>query len=195
MPAVLGSIDCTHVAISRPPVDRPEIYRNRNGCFSINVQAVCGPALQFCNIISRWHGSAHDSYILSQSRLLQELEGGLYRGYLLGDSGYPCRTYLLTPILNPINAQERRYNTAHIKTRNPIERAFGVLKRRFSILGQHVQTEVDTTNVMVTLAAILPNIAIKQNVPMPEDAQDGHFGAIAGDPEDPDDPRPCVVLT
>lgn len=56
------------------------------------------------------------------------------RLYFLGDSGYPCERRLLTPFRNPANNEEERYNTAHIRTRNTIERCIGVWKSRFRCL-------------------------------------------------------------
>ncbi|XP_052278288.1 putative nuclease HARBI1 [Dreissena polymorpha] len=59
---------------------------------------------------------------------------GLENGVLLGESGYPCRTFLPTPYLNAANAVQERYNDSQSKTRCCIERLFGVWKRRFHIL-------------------------------------------------------------
>ena len=49
-------------------------------------------------------------------------------GVLLGDSGYPLRDYMLTPLANPQGPAQVRYNCAHTKTRRLIECAFGIFK-------------------------------------------------------------------
>ncbi|CAG5016533.1 unnamed protein product [Parnassius apollo] len=43
--------------------------------------------------------------------------------WMLSDGAYPNRPYLLTPIINPVTEAEKRYNEAHIKNRNVIERS------------------------------------------------------------------------
>jgi len=47
---------------------------------------------------------------------------------------FRAREYLLTPIANPQDAGERRYNVAHRKTRRVIECAYGVYKNSFLCL-------------------------------------------------------------
>jgi hypothetical protein len=99
---------------------------------SIKVQGVCENKLRFINIVSKWLGSTHDSYILDNSSLKIMFESGtIPEGWLLGESGYPLRPWLLTSVINPTTRPEEGYNTAHIKTRNTVERSFGVLKSRF----------------------------------------------------------------
>jgi len=68
-PGVLGSIDCTHVPITSPGGDTAELYRNRKGYFSINVQTVCNARLMITDIVARWYGSTHDATIFSNSAL------------------------------------------------------------------------------------------------------------------------------
>lgn len=169
MPGVIGCIDCTHIAIKRPSGDQSERFRNRKGAFSLNVQAVCGPKLQFFNVVARWPGSTHDANIFNNSRLCVEMEDGVHRGRLLGDAGYPCTAFLFTPLANPQSHKEIRYNRSHITTRNCIERAFGVLKRRFGVLGKQMQTDLENTKVLIITAAILHNLAILWRVPVPEE--------------------------
>ena len=80
-------------------------------------------------------GSCHDSSIFKSSVIGQKLQNGVFGdGYLLGDSGYPCVPYLLTPYGHPETEAELRFNAAHKTTRCTVERAFGILKRRFYCL-------------------------------------------------------------
>lgn len=79
----------------------------------------------------RWPGGTHDAFILQQSALYRYMEANQGQGWLLGDSGYPLKVWLITPLGNPSTPQEERFQKAHCKTRNVVERAFGVLKQRF----------------------------------------------------------------
>jgi nuclease HARBI1 len=90
-PGVIGCVDGTHIPLMRPRGDaEAEIYRNRKGFFSINVQVVAGPNYKIYDIVARWPGSTHDSRIFSNSLLHANLESNNLHGILLGDSGYPC---------------------------------------------------------------------------------------------------------
>ncbi|XP_064486106.1 putative nuclease HARBI1 [Ornithodoros turicata] len=163
VPGVTGCIDCTHVRIKSPRSPAAETFRDRNGNFSTNVQAITGPELQFFDVVASWPGSVHDSRIFDNSRAKFLFEERLLPGILLGDSGYPCLPYLLTPLLQPRSQAEKRYNTARIKTRNVVERVFGVWKRRFSCLDMKLQTKVKTSVTIITACAALHNIARKMN--------------------------------
>jgi hypothetical protein len=83
---VVGCIDGTHVQIESPGGDEA-LFRNRKGVFSINVQAVCDPDLNFTNVVARWYGSAHDSRMFENSIPHDKLQEKSSPGILLGDSG------------------------------------------------------------------------------------------------------------
>lgn len=70
------------------------------------------------HVIARRRGSAYDSRIWNESLFKEQFENGSINGILLGDSGYACTPYMLTPILNPQKDVERQYNYTHIRARN-----------------------------------------------------------------------------
>ncbi|GFT73879.1 DDE Tnp4 domain-containing protein [Trichonephila clavipes] len=77
----------------------------RKGFFALNVQTVSDPNLSIRNIVVRWPGSTHDSTVFDHSYLRAHVETEVPSSYhLLGDSGYPLRSYLMTPFLNPVGA-------------------------------------------------------------------------------------------
>ena len=93
-------------------------------------------------------------------------------GVLLGDSGYPCLPYLMTPYNNPITVQQRRFNRAQKCTRSSIERAFGILKRRFHLLHSEIRMAPNRVCTLVAACCVLHNIAIDYNEPMGYDDED-----------------------
>lgn len=159
-PGVIGAIDCTHVPIQNPGGEDGELYRNRKGWFSINVQLMSDPDLRIRNIVASWRGSTHDSRIFNESVLKQQLMNLDHRYHLLGDKGYPCYNYLLTPLQNPLTPAERRYNFAHSSTRMVIERVNGILKRRFPCLSSTLRFTPEKCGVVIVACAVLHNLAL-----------------------------------
>lgn len=68
------------------------------------MQAVTGPNLEFYNVVARWPGSVHDSRIFDNSRARVLYEENRVPGVLLGDAGYACHPFLMTPLVNPGSA-------------------------------------------------------------------------------------------
>lgn len=103
-PRVIGAVDGTHIRILSQGIinklyinmlyflfiftggNDAEIFRNRKGYFSINVQAVASADLLFKDIVARWPGSTHDVTIFNNSRLKGRCEMGHFgNGILLGN--------------------------------------------------------------------------------------------------------------
>ncbi|KAG8234316.1 hypothetical protein J437_LFUL013056, partial [Ladona fulva] len=129
-PGVLGYVDGTHIAI-KTPREEEHLYFNRKHYHSINAQIVCDSDLKISNILSRYPGSTHDSFVWVNSGVRERLMDI----WAMGDSGYPHEPWLETPILNAEEGTlETRYTRYHIKARSAVERCIGLIKGRFRCL-------------------------------------------------------------
>ncbi|KAK0140501.1 putative nuclease HARBI1 [Merluccius polli] len=75
-PNVIGAIDCTHIAI-KAPSEGEYAYVNRKHFHSLNVQIICDAQMRLTNIVARWPGSTHDSFLLTNSSVGNRLEPGI----------------------------------------------------------------------------------------------------------------------
>ncbi|KAK5650419.1 hypothetical protein RI129_001448 [Pyrocoelia pectoralis] len=172
-PRVIGAIDCTHIRIQSPGGDNAEYFRNRKGYFSLNVQVIGDGDLRILDIVARWPGSTHDQTIFNNSRIHARFEGNEFgNSIILGDSGYALQKYLITPLLHPHTEGQQLFNEAQIRSRNPIERLFGVWKRRFPILSLGLRLSLETTQKVIIACAVLHNIAQEKNEETPVDDPD-----------------------
>ena len=75
---------------------------------SLNVRGVCDANTEFIDVVAKWPGSHHDSFILRQLTVQRNFELKLYdEGWLLGDSGYSLKPWLIIPLRNPIKPAEK----------------------------------------------------------------------------------------
>lgn len=103
-------------------------------------------------------------------------------------AGYPTRPWLLTPILNPVDVGEQRYNERLCSIRSTIERCNGVLKNRFRCLLKHRALHYSPTAAakIVNACVVLHNMCIAAGVPEPEEGEEENidFGIFAPDLND-----------
>ena len=89
---------------------------------------------------------------------------GILKGKLVGDSGYPTVPFVLTPVRNnPVDPPSVRYNRAHVKTRNVVERTFGVVKRRFPCMSRGLGNKLSNVSHIIVACAVLHNISLQLN--------------------------------
>lgn len=118
--------------------------------------------IRFVN--SSYPGSCHDSHVWKLSNVRKHVEeqyhlGG--RNLFLGDAGYPLEPWLLTPFRSPaVGSSEARFNLAHAKARNIIERTIGILKNSFRCLMNGLHYSPEKTGRIVNMCCALHNIRI-----------------------------------
>lgn len=188
IPLVIGAVDGTLIPILTPSLHDP-IYTCRKGYSALNIQVICDHQGKFTDVVARWPGSTHDSFVWANSAVCQlAMDGEFGGGWLLGDSGYPLRPYLLTPVGNPQTISEMRYNSAHIRTRSLVERSIGIWKMRFRCIHKSaggLRFAPGKCCAVVVVTAMLHNIAVRSGVPLPmeqeveEEEEENNIPAVA----------------
>ena len=163
----IGAIDGTHVPITISQ-DKASPYRNRKGTLSQNVMFACDFDLKFTFISAGWEGSASDAGVLRSAlgKGFTVPDGKFY----LVDGGYANTPSFLAPyrgVKYHLSEFRRRgryanykelFNHRHAILRNHIERAFGVLKKRFPILKVGTHYPIECQVKIAAAAAVFHNI-------------------------------------
>ncbi|CAK1591807.1 unnamed protein product [Parnassius mnemosyne] len=155
------------------PSQNEERYYCRKGNHARNVQLIPDADLNILHVDATYGGATHDSFIFNNCVIQPKLESLVEAGetvYLLGDSGYAQRTYLMVPISNAVEGSpEEHYNKLHATARNTVERAIGRLKGRFRCLLVHRVLHYDPEMVakIVIACCVLHNICNRAGLPAP----------------------------
>jgi hypothetical protein len=144
---------------------------------------------------ANWPGATHDSFVLQMSSIWEDFENGRYPSncFVLGDGGYQCRKWLLTPYRNPRNRSQHRYNNAHKQTRVLIEQVYGRSKKRFSILADKCRVTPEKAAKIVAVCCVLHNIAISRNQLYRARADDTTTAAPVDDDDDEENALPPAL--
>ncbi|GJZ52006.1 putative nuclease HARBI1 [Tanacetum coccineum] len=165
----IGCIDGTHIGACIPE-NQQVPYIGRKGVPTFNVMANCDFDMCFTFISVGWEGSAHDTRVFLHALNTSSLNFPKPpRGkYYLVDKGYPNRNGYLVPYSKtryhqsqfenePPNNMQEAFNCKHSSLRSYIERSFGVLKKRWKILGRMPKFSVKTQIDVIIAAFALHN--------------------------------------
>lgn len=173
-PNVIGAIDGKHVRVEAPNHSGSN-YFNYKHHFSIVLQGVAAPDLKFISVEVGAYGKESDGGIFSRSKTNLHIASnsvdlpstsGLPNSsrnlpyFLIGDSAYPLKPYLMTRINSGLSHDQRIYNYRHSRARRCVECAFGVLAAKWRVLKSAICTKVETVENIVMACAVLHNAII-----------------------------------
>lgn len=147
-PGMLGSIDCMHWEWQSCPVAwKGQFTRGDYGVPTIMLEAVASLDLWIWHAFFGAAGSNNDINVLDQSPLFTEMiqgrappvqftiNGTQYNmGYYLTDGIYPEWAAFAKSITRPQSAKHKLYAQRQESARKDVERAFGVLQKRWAII-------------------------------------------------------------
>ncbi|XP_065643973.1 putative nuclease HARBI1 [Hydra vulgaris] len=164
-PCVCGVLDGSHILLSNPPQADEDSLINRHHVHSINAMAVCGPDTSIFYASTNSPGRWHDAHVLRNCNLWNKFEIGelpFNGAVILADSAYPCREWLIPPFPGDPDGAQKRFNIAQRKTRNIIERCFGIVKNRFYALKTGIRLhKVEDASKLIMCGFVIHNLCIR----------------------------------
>ncbi|KAI0510534.1 hypothetical protein KFK09_011138 [Dendrobium nobile] len=168
----IGAIDGTHIK-ARVPKENEAAFRGRKSYPTQNVLAAVDFDLKITYVLAGWEGSAHDAAVLKNA--LERSDGLRVPAgkYYLADGGYSTRNGFISPYratryhlkefssIQPTNSKEL-FNLRHSSLRTTVERAFGSLKNRFTIMKCEPYFPLQTQVEIVIVCCILHNWIITE---------------------------------
>lgn len=166
----VGAIDGVQIKINRPRATEdpaPNSYYTRRGIHALNVQAVADDRGSIIWASIRAPGAMHDSQAFSLSTLFLQFAAGMGRWFIVGDDAYVGKEHIATPFHGTTKGgtMEDNYQYYQALTRQPIERAFGMIERRWGILWRRIEVPLRHVPVIVYTLFSLHNICMEFNVP------------------------------
>ena len=165
----IGAIDGWLVKIKCPSlfeVSNPGKYMSRKGFFALNVQAIVDKKKRILWRHIGQKGSAHDSTVFKNTKLYKHLlliSDELYRKglYIVGDSAYSIRNFILCPYDNTKpNTKEDTFNFFLLSQRIYVECTFGEIDRRWGIFWKPLEGSLQNHRNTIDAAMRLHNLIV-----------------------------------
>lgn len=163
-PGVIGVLDFVQVAIKAP--NSEDSYVNKKGFHSVGVQLVCDSRGLLLSAETHWPGALRDYEVLQRSALYKTMED-LEEGWLLGDSRYPLRKWLMTPVDYPECPADFQYNLSHSTTHEIIDRTFRAIQTRFKCLDSskgYLQYSPERSSSIILACCVLHNASLQSGL-------------------------------
>ena len=179
LPDQVGATDGVVIEVTKRCADDLKgrdlgVYRNRKGFFALVAQAIVGAYCQFLMFEIQWPGATNDCIAFEQSEAIPWLDWleSQNRGWLPGDDAYSavhkcvCSPFSKKQLRNarteiPLTYYKMRaFNHVLSSRRITVERAFGILIRRWGCLWSAPERRDRECLLMIIVCVKLHNICV-----------------------------------
>ncbi|KAJ8672373.1 hypothetical protein QAD02_003632 [Eretmocerus hayati] len=180
IPNCVGALDGKHFRI-RQPAHSGASFWNWKRFYSVNVMAVCDSDGYFMWVSAGALGSLNDSTvfrntnlgaalyqddlpIINQRSRLPNTDVNLTR-FLIADGGFPLERFMLRPFptVRPMPLERRIFNIRLGTARRVIERAFGILTKKFRCFENPLDFNLETIDLIILTSFILHNYLLTES--------------------------------
>jgi Plant transposon protein len=165
---MMGSLDCMHAYLKNCPMAYWPVYAGKEGKALLVLEVAADHNLFFWHAAFGFLGTHNDINILDQSPLWKSLLDGSFHhdvGFhfqinsqhfvnlsLLADGIYPSSGRFCKTFAQPIGEEKKKYAVWQEAAQKDIERAFGVLQRKFQTMKKPIKQWYveDICNMMYT---------------------------------------------
>ena len=196
IPGMIGSLDCMHVAWKNCPVAYQGTFVGKEGHPTIVLEAIADYNLWIWHAAFGFPGSLNDISILQNSPLYRAFVDGSFDSrdfpfeigdqqfnklWMMTDGIYPELARFVKTLNFPAGRKERIYAKWQESCRKDVERAFGVLQRKYLVLRNPIEAwdEVKMRDV-VLCCIMMHNMMVEERM---EGMGDVMYGVDDGEDE------------
>lgn len=171
IPNALGVLAAPHFRVRVSPYDKEDYgtFFSPLGYTAVVSQIICDSDGNILSVEKCEVGSTPEQNIWMSSFKRKEMENGNHGPYwLIGGKGYVQSKHILTPVSDPTDEKDHRFNEAHAKILGIMWATLSCLMRRFKVLlqlGFAKTSSLDQKSNIIKACCVLHNIAKKFSVP------------------------------
>ncbi|XP_063590541.1 putative nuclease HARBI1 [Penaeus indicus] len=178
IPNCIGSIDGKHCRL-KCPAKAGSLFYNYKGYHSIVLLAIVDANCCFTLIDVGQYGRNSDSSVFTESNMgrsflcgslgippSREIPNTVTKTpfFLVGDEAFPLKPNIMRPYpRKELDYPKKVYNYRISRARITVERAFGILAKKFGILQTSMETSVEVSEAVVKSICVLHNFIQHEN--------------------------------
>jgi len=219
VPGCIGCLDCMHVYWRTCPKAWQGQYEGKEGSASIVLEAVADYTTTIWHTTFGFPGTLNDINIWDRSSLLRSFLDGTFSAvdfpfiingkefnnlWIMVDGIYPELSRFVKTVSVPLNNDHKKYSKWQESSRKSVERAFGILQRKFMIVARPVELFfVHEIRNIVEACIILHNMMVEVRVSRDQEENGDYYqilpeshrsnnGQAEADATAPSVPRPTT---